>query len=238
MTDRPHDTTAARLKAALEAVAEQERLPDRLQRPSALALAAAERSRAMQWRLVAVMLAAALLLSSAGLAVAAQGLLRSAPEAPPQPPAAIAPPEAPEVEGPELESLRLSAPVENPVVTDRFGLRRHPLLDTPTLHAGMDFAGSAGTPVLAAADGKVIAVEQDRTYGKSVGIYHGTLQGAPVVTWYSHNQKVTVTVGQRVSRGEQVAEIGKTGYTIGPHLHFEVRVDGLPVDPLLWLETR
>lgn len=112
-------------------------------------------------------------------------------------------------------------------------------------HEGVDLLVPDGTPVHAAADGKVIyAGARLRGYGNLVLVDHGRLadprgggaEGAPhVVTVYAHNERLLVVEGQRVRRGDVIARSGHTGRASAPHCHFEVRVDGVPRDPLPWL---
>ena len=103
------------------------------------------------------------------------------------------------------------------------------------LHAGIDIANSIGTPILAASDGIVIEAGSSAGYGMLVKVRHfdGT------VTLYGHVNSTTVGVGERVMAGDQIATMGNRGYSTGPHLHFEVLVNGSTrVDPVPWLRTR
>ncbi|MCJ8275844.1 MAG: M23 family metallopeptidase [Bdellovibrionales bacterium] len=127
-------------------------------------------------------------------------------------------------------SLLGATPSIRPVngwVTSNFGMRRSPFSNTKRMHHGLDIAASFGTPVVAPADGIVSYVGYDGGYGKLVSIDHGY----GVVTRYGHNARIFVKVGQRVKRGDKVASVGNTGRSTGPHLHYEVRVNGIPVDP-------
>jgi len=118
------------------------------------------------------------------------------------------------------------APVDGPI-TSGFGQR------WGRLHAGVDFGVPIGTPVRAASDGTVIAVGPVAGFGQWVKIDHG----AGVTTVYGHISSWTVTVGEAVSAGELSAKSGNEGESTGPHLHFEVRVDGTPVDPMVFYST-
>lgn len=181
----------------------------------------------------------AVILTTAGAGMAAQAGLswRAEPTAPPVQPAS----EQPESDWPDppvaLAELRLSYPVDEPVVTGRFGLRRHPTLPVSRMHTGMDFGAETGDPVLASADGRVVSAQYMGMLGNVVVIEHGQLEGAVITTWYTHNERLLVTVGQQVTRGEQIALAGSTGNSTGPHLHFEVRVDGESVDPQDWFDS-
>jgi murein DD-endopeptidase MepM/ murein hydrolase activator NlpD len=108
-------------------------------------------------------------------------------------------------------------------VTSRFGLRRN------HHHDGIDISAPRGTPVYAAASGRVIHADASLSgYGKMVILKHGDRYS----TVYAHNDRLFVEVGQFVERGERIAEVGKTGRASSPHLHFEIRYDGRPRDPL------
>jgi murein DD-endopeptidase MepM/ murein hydrolase activator NlpD len=100
------------------------------------------------------------------------------------------------------------------------------------MHRGLDVAAPIGTPVLAAADGKVIYSDnKQRGYGNLVIIQHST----GLITVYAHNRRNLVDEGKRVRQGAKIAELGNTGRSTGPHLHFEVRVDGKAADPIKYL---
>ena len=111
------------------------------------------------------------------------------------------------------------------VLTSRFGIRgrRH--------HHGVDIAGPVGTPITAARDGVVIFAGWTGGYGRLVVLDHG----AGLATWYGHASTFITRVGQRVQRGQLIARVGRTGHVTGPNLHFEVRRNNLPLDPLLFL---
>jgi murein DD-endopeptidase MepM/ murein hydrolase activator NlpD len=115
-------------------------------------------------------------------------------------------------------------PVNGPV-TSGFGMR------WGRMHEGIDIAAAAGTPIWAAADGAVIYAGWLGGYGNLVVVDHGN----GLATAYAHTSAILVAVGQHVTRGETIALVGSTGHSTGPHLHFEVRVNGVAVDPLLYL---
>ncbi len=116
-------------------------------------------------------------------------------------------------------------------VTSTFGMRTHPIFKTQRLHTGVDFAAATGTAVLAAADGTVVLAGERGGYGNAVLIDHG----ANLATLSAHLSKVSVSEGTSVRRGQIIGYAGSTGYATGPHLHFEVRVAGNPVDPMRYL---
>jgi murein DD-endopeptidase MepM/ murein hydrolase activator NlpD len=99
------------------------------------------------------------------------------------------------------------------------------------MHEGIDIGASSGTPIWAAAAGTVIWSGWRGGYGNCVVVDHGN----GLATLYGHSSALLVPVGQRVSQGETIALVGSTGNSTGPHLHFEVRVNGSAVDPLLYL---
>lgn len=112
-------------------------------------------------------------------------------------------------------------------VTSQYGMRFHPVLKVYKLHTGVDYGVPTGTPVHAMADGQVIIAKYSGGYGNYIVINHGS----GLTTLYAHNSKLLVTVGQNVKGGQIISKSGSTGYSTGPHLHFEVRKDGTPVDP-------
>lgn len=126
-------------------------------------------------------------------------------------------------------------------ITSPFGYRIHPILGTKKLHTGIDIGRNLspaksidGAAIVAAADGKVIYASYRSGYGNTVMIDHGN----GVVTLYAHQQNggVKVSVGQTVTKGQRVGTVGSTGLSTGPHLHFEVRVNGTCVDPMKYLD--
>jgi hypothetical protein len=121
-------------------------------------------------------------------------------------------------------------PVEG-AITSGFGTRVHPLTGQRRLHAGLDVAAAAGTLIRAAAAGQVIAAAPRGGYGLTVDIRHG--DGS--VTRYAHQSRLVVRAGQQVAAGQVIGLVGSTGASTGPHLHFEVRIGGAPIDPRTWL---
>ncbi len=112
-----------------------------------------------------------------------------------------------------------------------FGLRMHPILNYSRPHNGIDISGSTGDPVWAAKDGTVFFAGPRGGFGNCVIIDHGD----GVMTVYAHLSQIHVSVGNSVDKGEAIGEIGTTGLSTGPHLHFEVRVNGQAQDPLIFL---
>lgn len=112
-------------------------------------------------------------------------------------------------------------------ITSRFGYRKHPILGRRRLHAGVDIAAPPGTPVYAASDGEVFFASWRGGYGRCIIVLHG----GGMSTLYGHLSKISVSAGQRVRRGQRIGAVGSTGLSSGPHLHFEVRRNGVPVSP-------
>lgn len=117
------------------------------------------------------------------------------------------------------------------LLTSKFGMRRHPTLGVVRLHEGIDIAAPRGSEVIAPADGLVIFAGWKGGYGNLLSIDHGS----GFITRYGHLSKFNVKTGQKVRKGESVANIGATGQSTGPHLHYEVRLNGLPVNPLKYI---
>jgi murein DD-endopeptidase MepM/ murein hydrolase activator NlpD len=127
----------------------------------------------------------------------------------------------------------LSYPVIGPL-SSPFGMRFHPILHYWRMHTGQDFAVACGTPVHAAASGTIVSHGYAGGYGNQIVLYHGRLNGHGLATSYDHLSKF-VRTGGHVSRGEVIAYSGTTGLSTGCHLHFEVRIDGVPVNPMRYL---
>ncbi len=132
---------------------------------------------------------------------------------------------------PAFSGGKMGWPSASGNLTSYFGYRVHPIFGTRKLHSGIDVGAGAGTPIYAAADGVVIESGWTGGYGKAVIIDHG----GGIATLYAHSSQLYVAPGQSVKRGQLIAAIGSTGFSTGPHLHFEVRVNGVPVDPLAYL---
>ena len=119
--------------------------------------------------------------------------------------------------------------------SSNFGMRYDPYYHVWQLHAGVDIAAPGGSPIEAAAAGRVVRAGRAGGYGNYTCLYHGEYQGKGLATCYAHQSQILVSVGQHVARGEVIGRVGTTGASTGYHLHFEVRLDGTPVQPLDWL---
>lgn len=144
----------------------------------------------------------------------------------------------------ELDRINLfriaadKSPVAMPVkaafrFTSPFGYRKDPKGAGRRMHAGVDFAGSRGTPIYATADGVVTHAGWQSGYGRLVKIKHAF----GIETRYAHNSNIRVKVGQRVSRGDRISDMGATGRVTGTHLHYEVRLNGTPVNPMTYIKA-
>lgn len=125
----------------------------------------------------------------------------------------------------------LSNPCPAARISSEFGPRKSPTAGASSNHKGRDYAAPSGTPIYASADGKVTT----STYNSIRGYYVVVTHDNGLQTWYQHCSKIYVTVGQRVSRGQNIAAVGSTGIVTGAHLHYEVHVNGTPVDPRKYL---
>ncbi len=112
-------------------------------------------------------------------------------------------------------------------LTSYFGKRVSPFSGRKAMHEGLDIAANTGTPIYATADGVVARVSYSPSYGKTVVIDHGY----GYRTIFGHTSKILVKSGERIQRGDRIALVGNTGRSTGPHLHYELRLDGVPIDP-------
>jgi murein DD-endopeptidase MepM/ murein hydrolase activator NlpD len=119
------------------------------------------------------------------------------------------------------------APVQAPI-SSGFGYRMHPILGRMKLHSGVDFAAPTGTPVVAAAAGEIFTAGWCGGYGRCIIILHGN----GISTLYGHLSSILVSEGEYVKRGQVIGLVGSTGFSTGPHLHWEVRKNGAPVNPM------
>jgi murein DD-endopeptidase MepM/ murein hydrolase activator NlpD len=117
------------------------------------------------------------------------------------------------------------------LITSGYGYRASPFGRGRDLHEGLDIAAPYGSPVITTGDGKITFVGWRASYGKSVVIDHGF----GFTTLYGHNSRITVTVGQSVKKRQIIAYVGTSGRSTGPHLHYEVRLNGRLVDPRRYL---
>ncbi len=117
------------------------------------------------------------------------------------------------------------------LITSPYGMRTHPITGVYKLHTGTDISAPMGTDFIAANDGVVAKAEYNYAYGNMVMINHG----GGVSTLYAHGSQILVEVGQSVTRGEPILKVGSTGYSTGPHAHFEVRINGQYTDPMPYI---
>jgi len=137
----------------------------------------------------------------------------------------------------DLKMRRILLPTQRPVldsaVGSPFGWRIDPITGASALHIGLDFPAPVGTPIYAAAGGIVVEQRLHPEYGNMIEIDHGN----DVITRYAHSSRVFVKKGDLVKRGQKIAEVGTSGRSTGPHLHFEVWVAGTPQDPQKFLNA-
>ena len=132
-----------------------------------------------------------------------------------------------------LKFLPSLLPIVDGWYSSNFGYRIDPFTGQQSYHEGIDFPAESGTPIVAAASGKVIHAEVHREYGKMVEVDHGN----GLVSRYAHASTVDVREGDLVVRGQRIAAVGSTGRSTGPHLHFEVRLNGVPQNPARFLQN-
>ncbi|HAN09426.1 MAG TPA: hypothetical protein DCP90_02300 [Clostridiales bacterium] len=113
-------------------------------------------------------------------------------------------------------------------ISSPFGYRIHPISKVKKMHTGIDIPAATGTKIASSADGTVLSASYITGYGYTVIINHGS----GITTLYGHNSELTVNKGDEVKKGDQIAKAGSTGYSTGPHSHYEVRINGTPVDPM------
>jgi murein DD-endopeptidase MepM/ murein hydrolase activator NlpD len=122
-------------------------------------------------------------------------------------------------------------PLEGASLTSGFGMRSHPVLGGRRRHTGIDLAAPTGTPVYATADGIVSRADWYSSYGLYISVEHG----ASMQTRYAHLSRLAVAAGDSVKKGDLIGYVGSTGRSTGPHLHYEVRVEGLAVNPIPYM---
>jgi len=133
----------------------------------------------------------------------------------------------------EIMSTPAIRPINLGYITDGFGYRTHPFSHKRQMHYGVDIAAPTGTPIFATADGVISSVKRTPSYGRQIAIDHGF----GYATFYAHLSKSHVKVNDVVKRGDMIGEVGCTGRSTGPHLHYEVRQFGVAVDPLDYFFT-
>lgn len=116
-------------------------------------------------------------------------------------------------------------------LTSDYGMRTHPVVGGRRAHKGVDLAAPTGTPVYATADGIVSRANHFSSYGLYISLHHG----AALETRYAHLSRLAVATGQRVNKGDVIGYVGSTGRSTGPHLHYEVRMDGEAVNPIPYM---
>jgi murein DD-endopeptidase MepM/ murein hydrolase activator NlpD len=131
--------------------------------------------------------------------------------------------------GPSSNGLVLPVPGG---VSSSYGMRTHPVTGAYKLHSGVDLSAGCGTPVVAAANGRVLSAGYDNAYGNRIVIRHGLIKGKDVTTTYNHQSRLGVSAGQQVQQGQVIGWVGSTGLSTGCHMHFEVLVNGSFVDPM------
>ncbi|MFW6147059.1 MAG: M23 family metallopeptidase [Thermodesulfobacteriota bacterium] len=134
----------------------------------------------------------------------------------------------------EQKSILAATPSIRPTtgwISSEFGYRISPFTNQREFHKGLDIATSIGTPIIAPADGLVVLAEREGNFGNLLTINHGY----HLITRYGHLDKFRVKKGQFVKRGQVIGEVGNTGRCTGPHLHYEVLLNGMPVNPLRYI---
>lgn len=126
-------------------------------------------------------------------------------------------------------------PIAGPI-TSPFGYRIHPIFKSKIFHSGIDIGGPNGGTIRASNNGRVIYAGWYGGYGQVVILDHGIVRGQPITTLYAHMSSISVSKGQTVTKGQQLGREGSTGYSTGPHCHFEVRVNGQPRNPLNYIQ--
>lgn len=132
-----------------------------------------------------------------------------------------------------MASVPSFVPARSYTLTSSYGFRYDPFHGRAAQHAGLDMAGAHGEPIFAAAAGRVVRAERYGAYGNTVDIDHGR----GILTRYAHLSSIAVSVGDRVAMGQRIAGMGSTGRSTGTHLHYEVRIDGQPVNPRPFIDS-
>jgi murein DD-endopeptidase MepM/ murein hydrolase activator NlpD len=132
-----------------------------------------------------------------------------------------------------MSAIPAFVPVASYTLTSGYGIRYDPFTGGRANHAGLDMAGAHGEPVMASAAGRVVRAERFGAYGMTIDIDHGR----GLMTRYAHLSRINVAIGDRVEMGERIGAMGSTGRSTGTHLHYEIRVDGQPVNPRPFVES-
>jgi murein DD-endopeptidase MepM/ murein hydrolase activator NlpD len=132
------------------------------------------------------------------------------------------------------DMLPNASPIRAAYNSSSYGWRIDPFNGSKAFHEGLDFTANTGVPILAAADGIVAAAEHTPDYGNLVKVDHGS----GLETRYAHASRLLVKVGERVVKGQKIAEVGSTGRSTGPHLHYEIRLNGNSLDPRKYLQQK
>lgn len=132
------------------------------------------------------------------------------------------------------DMLPNNSPIRAAYNSSSYGWRIDPFNGNKAFHEGLDFTANTGAPIFAAADGIVSAAEHTPDYGNLVKVDHGS----GLETRYAHASRLLVKVGERVVKGQKIAEVGSTGRSTGPHLHYEIRLNGSPLDPRKYLQQK
>ena len=130
-------------------------------------------------------------------------------------------------------SIPSRMPVNNVALTSSYGMRTHPVIGGRRAHKGVDLGAPTGTPIYATADGVVRKAEWFSSYGLFVQLEHG----ASLETRYGHMSRLNVFNGQQVRKGDLIGYVGSTGRSTGPHLHYEVRIGGVAVNPIPYMQA-
>lgn len=129
-------------------------------------------------------------------------------------------------------SIPSRMPLDDASFTSGFGMRTHPVLGGRRAHKGIDLAAPTGTPIYASADGVVTRADWFSSYGLFISLDHG----ASLETRYGHLSRLNVAEGQEVKKGDLIGYVGSTGRSTGPHLHYEVRIAGMAVNPVPYMQ--
>ncbi len=131
-------------------------------------------------------------------------------------------------------TAKITAPVKNGILTSDYGYRIHPISKTKSFHTGVDIASGLGTPIVSAFSGEVYEIGNNQIYGNYIIMRHSE----SLTTFYGHCDSIKAKQGMRIRAGEIIAFMGSTGYSTGPHLHFEIRINDVRYNPMLVLKEK